>query len=276
MKRFEIEGVHLFNGDVFDALPVLEGKSMDLCIVDPPYGASSTKKWSYGDNGKQKGFGGDWKITHEIWDLLSQDDSFTYTYNWLKELKRIVKPTGSIWIHSTYHNSGFVNVCCQLLGLEIINEVVWYKRNSFPNLSGRRLTASHETILWVHTGTEKNREYNFNYEASKDFYSASDKLKEPGKQMRTVWDIPNNKEKDEMMFGCHPTQKPLKVAARILALTGIKGGKLLVPFAGSGTEMVAGLQYGMEVFGYEINEAYFDLATKRIGHEIKSRQYSLF
>lgn len=254
--------------DTFNALPQLQEDSFDLIIVDPPYGASTTKKWNYDADAHKKGFGGQWKITNEVWDLLSQDDSFINTYTWLKELKRIVKPTGSIWVHSTYHNSGFVNVCCQLLGLEIINEVVWYKRNSFPNLSGRRLTASHETILWVHKGGEKQRKYTFNYEASKNFYSPSDLLKEKGKQMRTVWDIPNNKSKDEMRFGSHPTQKPIKVPERILNIAGVKGGNLLIPFAGSGTEMVAGFKYGMNVYGYEIDPTYYDLAIKRLQYEI--------
>jgi DNA modification methylase len=153
--------------DVFFFFFSLKSDFFDLCIVDPPYGASTTKKWSYNGDSKMQGYGGDWKLTSEVWDLLSQNDSFQSTYFWLKELKRAIKPTGSVWIHSTYHNSGFVNVCCQLLGLEIINEVVWYKRNAFPNLSGRRLTASHETILWVHKGGEKKREYVFNYEESK-------------------------------------------------------------------------------------------------------------
>ena len=261
---FETNNAHLYQQDIFEALPLLESNSFDLCIVDPPYGASTKKNWSYGDKKKQEGLGGEWKLTSEVWDLLSQNDSFTNTYVWLKELKRLIKNTGSIWIHSTYHNSGFVNVCCQLLGLEIINEVVWYKRNSFPNLSGRRLTASHETILWVHKGGAKKREYNFNYEASKAYYSESDLLKEAGKQMRTVWDIPNNKSKLEMQFGSHPTQKPIRVSERILAISGIKNGKLLIPFVGSGTEMVAGINYGMDVYGYEIAPEYFNIAKQRI------------
>lgn len=113
--------VNLQNADVFSALPTLQNDFFDVCIVDPPYGASTTKNWSYDENKKLQGFGGDWKLTSEMWDLLSQNDSFQQTYNWLKELKRVIKPTGSIWIHSTYHNAGFVNVCCQLIGLEIIN-----------------------------------------------------------------------------------------------------------------------------------------------------------
>lgn len=275
MSEYIDDRVHLYQKDVIEALPQLQDDFFDVCIVDPPYGASTTNNWSYKENTKLKGFGGDWKLTNELWDLLSQNDSFQSTFAWLKEVKRVIKPNGSIWIHSTYHNSGFVNVCCQLLDLEIINEVVWYKRNSFPNLSGRRLTASHETILWVHKGGAKHRDYVFNYEASKEFYSSSDLLKERGKQMRTVWDIPNNKNKDEMLFGSHPTQKPLKVAARILTLCGVKDGRLLVPFVGSGTEMVAGLQYGMSVWGYELEEEYFDLAKKRIKAVMNNTQLSL-
>lgn len=263
-------------GDVFEGLKDLQDDSCDLCIVDPPYGASTTKSWTYGADNKIKGFGGDWKLTSEVWDLLSQNDSFLSTYEWLKELKRIIKPTGSIWIHSTYHNSGFVNVCCQLLGLEIINEIAWYKRNSFPNLSGRRLTASHETILWVHKGGEKNRKYTFNYEETKSFSAPYDMLKEPGKQMRTVWDIPNNKSKDEMQFGSHPTQKPIRVAERILLISGTPNGTLLVPFAGSGTEMVAGLNYGMNVIGFEIDSEYYNLAKKRLENAVTNKANSLF
>ena len=101
-------------------------------------------------------------------------------------------------------------------------------------------------------------------------------LKEAGKQMRTVWDIPNNKSKDEMQFGSHPTQKPIRVAERILLISGVKGGTLLVPFAGSGTEMVAGINYGMNVIGFEIEPEYFDIATKRLQNAISNNSNSLF
>ncbi len=101
-------------------------------------------------------------------------------------------------------------------------------------------------------------------------------LKEAGKQMRTVWDIPNNKSREEIKFGSHPTQKPLRVSERIIAITGIKNGNLLVPFAGSGTEMIAGLNYGMDVVGVEINEDYCNLARKRIKYALLEKQNGLF
>jgi site-specific DNA-methyltransferase (adenine-specific) len=168
--------------DALSCMSKIEGNSFDLAICDPPYGAASKNKWEYDTSKNLKGFGGEWKLNSQMWDLLSQNDNFTFTYNWLNELRRLVKPTGSIWIHSTYHNSGFVNVCCQLLGLEIINEVVWYKRNAFPNLSARRLTASHETLLWVHTGG-KDRKYFFNYEEAKRLSCPEDHLKVAGTQL---------------------------------------------------------------------------------------------
>ena len=94
--------------------------------------------------------------------------------------------------------------------------------------------------------------------------------------MRTVWDIPNNKAKYEIQFGVHPTQKPIRIAERILLIAGIKGGTLLVPFAGSGTEMVAGLSYGMNVIGFEIEKEYFEIAKSRLDNVIYELNNNLF
>ncbi|MCP5493685.1 MAG: site-specific DNA-methyltransferase [Leptospiraceae bacterium] len=247
-----------------------QDKYFDMAIVDPPYGASTKANWNLDKKHNLEGFGGEWKLSSSSWDLLKGHESFEFTFQWIKELKRLIKPTGSIWIHSTYHNSGIVNVLSQIIGLEIINEVVWYKRNAFPNLSNRRLTASHETILWLHTG-EKKRQYYFDHETAKKVYFIEDKLKMPEKQLRTVWDIPNNKSKSEIIFGNHPTQKPLRLIERMLLISAQKGWKLLVPFAGSGTELLAGLDFGMEVHGFEINKEYYDLANKRISHYFEEK-----
>lgn len=263
MKKLVKDTFELYLQDALLGMSKMPDKSIDLAICDPPYGAATTASWNYSSEKKINGFGGNWKLNNEEWDLLTGNEIFKSSHLWLSELKRLVKPTGSIWIHATYHNSGFVNVLCQMLGLEIINEVAWYKRNAFPNLSARRLTASHETILWVHTGGDK-RKYTFNYDDVKKARFAGDNLKEADKQLRTVWDIPNNKNKDELSFGTHPTQKPLRVSDRLLLISGIKGGKLLVPFAGSGTEMIAGIKYGMQSIGFETNEEYFEIAKKRI------------
>lgn len=263
MESFTADENKLYLGDFLKGIRNEPENSYDLAIADPPYGASTTADWSLPEDHSLPGFGGEWEIAGHDWDLEKGGlEGFEFVIAWLNELQRVVKPSGSIWIHSTYHNSGIVNVACQMLSLEIINEVVWYKRNAFPNLSGRRLTASHENILWVHTGEDRN--YRFNYESVKSADFPEDNLKEGGKQMRTVWDIPTNKDSEELRHGKHPTQKPLRLLRRLFMTAGSPGGRALIPFAGSGSEMVAGISYGMKVTGFEVKDEYFDIAKKRV------------
>lgn len=272
-NEFSLGDVSLRLQDALEGMAHLPAQSFDLAIADPPYGASTTATWKIDRGHRLAGMGGAWKLADHSWDQLCNIEGFEATLAFLAELKRLVKPTGSIWVHATYHNAGVVNVGCQILGLEIINEVIWFKRNAFPNLSARRLTASHETIFWIHTGG-KQRRYRFNYDEVKAAHFPEDNLKERGKQLRTVWDIPNNKGRNELESGSHPTQKPLRLTERLLLIAGLRGGRLLVPFLGSGTEIVAGLKYGMQCTGFEVDSNYFKLACDRIRREMEKSQTS--
>jgi site-specific DNA-methyltransferase (adenine-specific) len=274
-KSHTIRDTTIFLEDAIAGMRKLETCSIDLAIADPPYNASSNSPTQLIANHGLEGFGGKWTAANHEWDFLDLNQHMNFTINWLGELKRLVKPEGSIWIHSTYHNSGIVNVACQALGLEIINEVVWYKRNSFPNLRATRLTASHETILWVHTGGTKRR-YRFNYADIKKAQYAGDRLKEADKQMRTVWDIPNNKTRDELSLGKHPTQKPDRLIQRLIDVAAPESGTLLSPFLGSGTDLVVGMRNGLKGIGYEVNQEYFDLASSRLERENTNIEAGLF
>lgn len=259
---FTLGSVHLH--DCIDGMKQIPSDSVDIGIADPPYNLSKGGNWAWDNSTQLPGFGGDWSKVMAKWDDMPLADYFRFTMTWLGELKRIVRPTGSMWIHGTYHNIGVINFALQLLEIEIINEVVWYKRNSFPNLSGRRLTASHESILWAHTGTEKKRKYYFDYSESKEMAFPEDQLKKPGKQMRTVWDIPNNKKKAETQFGKHPTQKPVRLLNRMLKLSAKEGQLLLVPFAGSGSECVAAKELGIRFLGFENDPEYRKVCHDRL------------
>jgi site-specific DNA-methyltransferase (adenine-specific) len=48
-----------------------------------------------------------------------------------------------------------------------------------------------------------------------------------------------------------------------------RGGKLLIPFSGSGTEIIAGLEYDMEITAFEINKEYYELSLRRIDNFLK-------
>lgn len=252
-------------GECVTVMRGMPDSSVDLIIADPPYNLSKGNAWKWDNSAPLKGMGGNWNKVMQEWDDYSFDAYFAFTKEWLIEAQRILRPTGSMWIFGTYHNIGIVNVVCQLLGIEIINEVIWYKRNAFPNLAGRRLTASHETILWCNKGGKK-REYYFDYEYSKNGDFSYDSLKSPGKQMRTVWDISNNKDKTELKYGKHPTQKPLRILKRMILLSTKPEDIVLTPFAGSGSECVAAKELGRHYIGIESEREYCDLANTRLIH----------
>lgn len=253
----------IYHEDCIIGMKKMNDNSVDLIIADPPYNLSKGNNWKWDNSVKLEGMGGNWNKAMEDWDNMSLEDYFNFTDAWIKECKRILKPSGSMWIFGTYHNIGIVNILLQKNNVEIINEIVWYKRNAFPNLSGRRLTASHETILWGHSGEDK-REYYFDYVFSKDAEFPEDNLKKYGKQMRTVWDIPNNKKKRELEFGKHPTQKPLRVINRIINLSTKPGDTVLTPFSGSGTECLSAKELGRNYIGFEIDKDYIELSEQRL------------
>lgn len=267
---------YISNSDCIEGMKALPDKCVDLVIADPPYNLSKSGNWKWDNSVTLAGMGGNWNITNENWDNMSFEDYFNFSLAWLAEAKRILKPTGSMWIFGTYHNIGIINVACQLLGIEIINEVIWYKKNAFPNLSGRRLTASHETILWAHSGGKK-RSYYFDYEYSKNGDFSGDELKAAGRQMRTVWDLSNNKKTEELKYGKHPTQKPIKVLTRMIKLSSNVGDIMLTPFSGAGSECVAAKLTGRHYIGFEIEKEYCAISEERLAHtERESEQMNLF
>jgi len=260
LKKWEGEVHHM---DCIEGMSHLPNHSFDLIIADPPYNLSKGNKWSWDRSVRLPGFGGSWNKVMENWDNMSLSEYWNFTATWLSEARRLLKPTGSIWVFGTYHNIGIINVLFQVLGIEIINEIIWYKRNAFPNLSGRRFTASHETLLWGHTGGKK-RSYFFNYKEMKNGTFLEDPTKRAGKQMRTVWNIPNNKSRDEIRFGKHPTQKPLVLVDRIIKATSQAGDICLIPFAGAGTECVSAKSLQRRFIAFETDKKYVEITRKRL------------
>ena len=98
--------------------------------------------------------------------------------------------------------------------------------------------------------------------------------------MRTVWDIPNNKDKSELQYGKHPTQKPIRILKRMIGLSSKEGDIMLTPFAGAGSECVAAKMCGRQYIGFEVEKEYCDIAEERLSHtEFNSnelRQLSIF
>ncbi len=69
----------------------------------------------------------------------------------------------------------------------------------------------------------------------------------------------NSKEKT-----IHPTQKPLALSERIVKLFSREGGNIFIPFAGSGSEILACISLNRQWDATEINLDYLELIKKSI------------
>jgi DNA modification methylase len=66
----------------------------------------------------------------------------------------------------------------------------------------------------------------------------------------------------------HPTQKPLPLMQWCIGLAGESVQTILDPFMGSGTTLVAAKVEGRKAVGIEINEAYCEIAAKRLSQGV--------
>jgi site-specific DNA-methyltransferase (adenine-specific) len=82
-------------------------------------------------------------------------------------------------------------------------------------------------------------------------------------------------EKSDYYNFVHPTEKPVRLAERIIALISDPGDTIYDPFMGSGSFGVACINTGRKYIGSEINEGYFNIACNRIKEAEKQVNYSL-
>lgn len=243
------------SGDVFEKLKAVEDGSIDFVFSDPPYflsnGGTSVK------SGKRV------SVDKGNWDKSNgyrSDKEFHKA--WLSLCLSKLKPEGSLAVSTTHHSLFKIGSAIEELDMKVLNEIIWFKPNGAPNLGRRHLTASHETLIWA--TREGNRKYTFNYDLLREGSFPGDKLKNEGKQMRSVWDIPTA-PKSEKKLGSHPTQKPLGLLSRVIIAFTNEDDLIMDPFCGSGTTGVAAVQSSRRFIGFEAQSDYVKLARRRIG-----------
>jgi len=255
-----VKDLILFHGDCLDILPTLDPQSTDMIFADPPYKLSN--------GGITCKAGKMVSVNKAGWDKSrGLINDFNFTLKWIEECKRVLKPTGSIWISGTMHNIYQVGFALQALGFHIMNEISWFKPNASPNLSCRYFTHSHETLLWAKK--DKKARHKFNYHTMKEWNS--DLINKKGKQMRSVWTIPLTPLK-EKIAGKHPTQKPIGLLKRIITASTERKDVILDPFSGSGTTGVVADMLGRKYIGIEKEEEYLDLTLRRMNTERSDTQ----
>jgi len=251
-------------GDAIEELKKISDNSVDHCITDPPYNISGYdgKKeigWIKSNNHwtEKKKF----KKIDEKWDSFSNGNYEEFLKLWLNEIFRIVKTNGNIIIFGSYHNIYKIGAILQKEDKKLINSIVWYKRNAFPNITQRMFCESTEHIIWaVNNSQKKAKNWKFNYNYLKKING--------GKQMRNMWDIPMTPT-SERKHGKHPSQKPIEVLERLILGCTDENEVIIDPFLGSGTTALVALKNNRKFIGIDNSREYIKLAKKRID-EIKN------
>jgi len=243
----------IYRGDCLKLLKKIDDNSVDLIIADPPYGIK--KDFGNGEN----------------WSLDKHEEWFSWTQAWLKEATRVLKGGGSIFVYGIHHNIGYVQTHLYKLGLNYGRQFIWYYENGWSKY--KKSPASHyEPLLWFY------KEKKYTYHEIRIPYKSTERLKykitkngktwspnPAGKLAGDVWNIPvlaGKRFESERIK--HPTQKPLAICNRIINHFSNKGGLVLVPFAGSGSECVSAKSNGRDFIGIELNANYLKIANKRL------------
>lgn len=243
----------IIKGDCVAALNALPDNSVDVVFADPPYNLQLGGTLHRPDQSLVN-------AVDDEWDQFASFEAYdAFTRAWLLACRRVLKPTGTLWVIGSYHNIFRVGAILQDLHFWILNDIIWRKTNPMPNFKGRRFQNAHETLIWA-TPNAKAKGYTFNYEAMK---AANDDV-----QMRSDWLFPicsgSERLKDEDGKKVHPTQKPEALLARILMASTKPGDVVLDPFFGSGTTGAVAKRLGRHYVGIEREQGYIDAAAERI------------
>ena len=260
-------GWRLLQGDSISLMEKLDAGSFDLVFADPPYFLSN--------GGFTCKAGKRAAVEKGAWDISrGVEHDHEFTMQWLAACKRLLKPTGTIWVSGTQHVIFNVGFALQRLGFKLLNTVTWYKPNASPNLSCRYFTHSTEILVWASPTAKGKLTHTFNY--------ARMKAENGGKQMRDVWALPKTGEEElndsgegalwnmttakpsEKMHGKHPTQKPISLLSRIVDACTEEDSLVLDPFCGSGTTGVAAVSKGRRFVGFDLDRSYLELTKKRL------------
>lgn len=249
----------LLHGDCLELLAQLPARSVDLVFADPPYNLSN------GGTTCQSGR----RVTVDKgeWDAsrgLGTDHEFHRA--WLAACRRVLKPSGTLWVSGTQHVIFSLGYAMQELGYHLLNTITWFKPNASPNLACRMFTHSTELLIWAAPERQKPLAHTFDYPTMK--------AQNGGKQMRDVWSLSDDGQgamwtlpapgKSEKREGRHPTQKPIALLDRVITAASRPGDLVLDPFNGSGTTGLVARMRGRRYLGIDLDPEYLDLSARRL------------
>lgn len=300
----------LYYGDCLEIMYEWPSSFIDLCYLDPPFNSSADYNILFGqdsDHVSTIAFEDTWH-----WDVAAQErieeigrasqnpardairglyailgDSgmmayLSYMAERLIEIKRVLKDTGSIYLHCDPTAAHYLKIMMDsIFGAgNFRNEIIWrigwisgYKSQK------RGWIRNHDTLLYYTMSSKSIERFNKEYIPYAPDYVRRDGKKPTGKgiPIEDTWNCSNADVLDSIMIKSfskeklgYPTQKPIALLERIINASSNKGEIVLDPFCGCGTSVMAAENLGRKWIGIDISPFAIDLiSTKRLGHKVE-------
>lgn len=248
----------IYFDDCFKIMKTFPDEVIDMIYVDPPFGTGNKQKLS----SKKKG---------TIQSVYSYEDSFNsyiddFMLPYLLECKRLLKSTGTLYLHLDQRYSHYAKVLLDnLLGRDcFINHIVW----SY-NYGGRGKTQfpkKHDDILVYSKVAGKHK---FNWEdVDRIPYKAPGLQKDPVRRARgqvptDVWEMTIVPTQSKSRTG-YPSQKPIKLVQRAITASTDPDDIVLDFCCGSGTTIEAAHKLRRRWIGIDNNQQAIDVMKKRL------------
>lgn len=237
--------ISLYCGDVRELLPALKPEPFDLAMADPPYGETSLE-----------------------WDRWPR--------GWVATVAAALKPSGTMWCFGSMRMLLERGGELREAGLQFVQDVVWEKQNGSGFVNDRfrrvhecacqfRLEGSRwEDVFKSPVMTMDAKKRSVSRRVSPPHMgkvrNASYSTDDAGPRlMRSVLKIANCQGYAE-----NETQKPVGIVSPLIEYACPPGGRMLVPFVGSGTDLEIAFLRGIAAVGFETRESQCEVAVKRI------------
>ena len=267
----------ILQGHCLEKLKEIEVDRVDLVYFDPPFFTQKKHSLTNRENSKTYQFDDKYESLSDYLFLIE---------NTLIEAKRVLKATGSIFLHCDKTASHHIRIVLdKIFGEENFqNEIVWsYKRWSNAK---KGLLNSHQIIFFYSKTADfkfntlytnysattnldqilQDRERNENgksvYKRDSDGNVIMGKEKK-GVPLSDVWEIPYLNPKAKERTG-YPTQKPVLLLNQIINIVTQEGDLVLDPFCGSGTTCVSAKLLKRNYIGIDISQDAVELANSRL------------
>ncbi len=273
----------IYHGNCVEKLKEIESNKVDLIYFDPPFFTQRKHSLTNKDNSK----------TYEFDDKYSSLEEYLILIgNVLEQSKRVLKSTGSVFLHCDKTASHHIRVVMdKALGRENFqSQIIWsYKRWSNAK---KGLLNAHQVIFFY----SKTKDFKFNmiytnYSATtnldqilqdrerdvngKSVYKKDENgnvilgKEKKGVPLSDVWEIPYLNPKAKERTG-YPTQKPVLLLNQILNIVTDEGDLVLDPFCGSGTTCVSAKSLKRDFIGIDISKEAVKLTNTRLEEMIIS------